>query len=74
METVCTSIAEVRGGRKKTTLNILMTFAPPQKKKMGGGGGAVLVSSRLHDPGMTRIVTEGSDGAATAVAVKVAVG
>lgn len=71
METVCTSIAEVRGGRKKTTLNILMTFAPPQKKKMGG---AVLVSSRLHDPGTTRILTEGSDGAATAVAVKVAVG
>lgn len=31
----------------------------------------MLVSSRLRDPGTTR--TEGSDGAATAVAVKVAV-
>lgn len=33
----------------------------------------MLVSSRLHDLGTTRILTEGSDGAATAVAVKVAV-
>lgn len=70
METVCTSIAEVRGGRKKTTLNILMTFVPPQKKKWGGKKN---VSSRLHDLGTTRIQTEGSNGAATAVAVKVAV-
>lgn len=71
METVYTSIAEVRGEEKKPH-DILMTLAPPQKKVGGGcldGARGGLFSCQSHNPGATWILTVAGEGA-TAVAVK----